>query len=142
MQFSNTVTIERPVADVFAYLARLENLPQWNYAISETRQVSGGSVGVGTRYTQTRRLPSHSSEEVAVVAYESERQLVLRGTFGPFQGSARYVLEPLGNATRLVNDMELEASGVMRLVAPLAAARVKAAVAANLDVLKQVLEAR
>jgi len=36
--------------------------------------------------------------------------------------------------------MTLQASGPLRLVAPLAAPRVKAAVAANLDTLKQILE--
>ena len=36
--------------------------------------------------------------------------------------------------------MNLKPSGPMRLVAPLAASRVKSAVAANLDTLKQILE--
>jgi hypothetical protein len=43
--------------------------------------------------------------------------------------------------TRLTNEVDLEpASGVLRLVAPLAIPRVKAAVAQNLGKLKQVLE--
>jgi len=44
-------------------------------------------------------------------------------------------------ATRLINVVDLEpSSGVLRLLAPLAASRVKESVAANLDTLKQVLE--
>ena len=43
--------------------------------------------------------------------------------------------------TRLTNEVNLEpTSGVLRLVAPLAVPRVKAAVAQNLGKLKQVLE--
>jgi len=34
--FENTVTIQRPVEDVFAFLADFEYVPTWNYAILET----------------------------------------------------------------------------------------------------------
>lgn len=47
MHFTNTITIARPVAEVFAFLARFENLPRWNQAISETRQTTIGRVGAG-----------------------------------------------------------------------------------------------
>jgi hypothetical protein len=49
--FENTVTIRRPVEDVFAFLADFENVPKWNYAIVETRKVSPGPVGVSGRHT-------------------------------------------------------------------------------------------
>jgi Polyketide cyclase / dehydrase and lipid transport len=54
--FENTVTIRRPVEDVFAFLADFENVPAWNPAIVETRKVSPGPVGVGTTYRQTSRV--------------------------------------------------------------------------------------
>jgi hypothetical protein len=46
----------------------------------------------------------------------------------------------VGDATRLTNAVDLEPSGLLRLVAPLAASRVRAAVAGNLDTLRQILE--
>jgi hypothetical protein len=45
--FENTVTIRRPIAAVFAFLADFENIPAWNYAIVETRKVSPGAGGWG-----------------------------------------------------------------------------------------------
>jgi hypothetical protein len=75
-----------------------------------------------------------------VTTYEPNQKLSIRGTFGPFVGSATYVLDPMDNATHLINTMDLEPSGLVKLVAPLAASRVKAAVAANLDTLRQLLE--
>ena len=51
--FENTVTIRRPIAAVFAFLADFENIPAWNYAIVETRKVSPGPVGVGTTFSFT-----------------------------------------------------------------------------------------
>jgi hypothetical protein len=38
----------------------------WNYAIAETREITDGPVGVGSRYRQTRRLPTRSEETFAV----------------------------------------------------------------------------
>ena len=42
---------------VFAYLAHFENLPRWNYAISDTRKTSSGPVGVGSRYGRPGPFP-------------------------------------------------------------------------------------
>jgi hypothetical protein len=71
----------------------------------------------------------------------SSRQLVIEGQIGPFQARLGYVLEPVGDATRLTNVAELEPSStISRLLAPLAASRVKAAVASNLETLKVILE--
>jgi uncharacterized protein YndB with AHSA1/START domain len=140
MKFTNTVTINRPTADVFAFLAHFENVPRWNHAISETRKITGGPVDVGSVYRQTRTLPSRSEETFEVTEFEPDRRLSIRGALGPFQGEITYLLEAAGNATALANTMNLQPSGPLRLVAPLAASRVKSAVAANLDTLKQILE--
>lgn len=140
MNFTNTVTINRRPAEVFAFLAQFENVPQWNYAISETWKITGGSATVGSVYRQTRTLPSRGEETFEVTEFEPARRLSIRGALGPFHGDVTYLLEPAGNATALANTVDLQPSGPLRLVAPLVASRVKSAVAANLDTLKQILE--
>jgi uncharacterized membrane protein len=140
MKFTNVVTINRPRAEVFAYLARFENIPLWNYAISETRQLTSGQVGVGTRYRQLRTLPSRSEEEFEVVEFEPDRRLSLDGDLALFHGRVSYDLEAAGESTTLTNSMDLQASGAMNLVAQLATRRVQSAVAENLGVLKALLE--
>ena len=140
MKFTNAITINRPPAEVFAFLAHFENVPLWNYAISETRKITGGPVDVGSRYRQTRTVPTRSEETFEVTEFEPDRRLSIQGTLGPFHGDITYLLEPAGSATALTNTMNLQPSGPLRLVAPLAASRVKSAVAANLDTLRQILE--
>ena len=83
--FENTVTITRPVEEVFTYLADAENLPQWNYAIEQTRKISPGPVGVGTLYRQTRTLPGRSQEDFEIVVFQPPGQLALDGTFRAVQ---------------------------------------------------------
>jgi uncharacterized protein YndB with AHSA1/START domain len=139
--FENTVTIRRAVEDVFAFLADFENIPTWNYAIVETKKTSPGPVGVGTTYRQLRSVPSRSEEGFQVTAFEPSSRLEIHGDIGPFTATISYLLAPTDHGTRLTNVVDLEsASGVLRLVAPLAASRVKTAVAANLDTLKRLLE--
>ncbi len=140
MKFTNTVTIRCPRSDVFAYLADFEKIPRWNYAIEQTRKITDGPVGVGSRYHQTRTLPRRSQETFEVVGFEPEHTIVIRGDLGPFHGDVSYVLETSGDATVLTNTMDLTASGPLRLVAPIASAGIRNAVAANLDVLRQTLE--
>ena len=141
MDFTNTITINRPPAEVFDFLAHFENLPRWNYAISETRKVSGGPVGVGSRYRQTRTLPTHGEETFEVTDFDMNHKLSIRGPLGPFHAEVTYVLAPVEHGTILTNTMYLQPSGALRLVAPLAASGIKSAVAANLETLKQILEA-
>jgi carbon monoxide dehydrogenase subunit G len=138
--FENTVIIQRPVEDVFAFLADFENVPKWNYAIIETRKVSPGPVGVGTAYRQTRSVPRRSEEGFEVTVFEPARRLEVQGQIGPFKAGTSYLLAPAGSGTRLTNAVELESSGLLAVVTPLATSRVKHAVAANLDKLRQLLE--
>jgi Polyketide cyclase / dehydrase and lipid transport len=138
--FQNTVMIGRPIEDVHAFLAHLENAPKWNYAIVETRKVSEGPVGVGSIYHQVRSIPSRSEERLEVTAYIPPRRLEIRGRLGPFPSRLSYVLDATPEGTRVTNEVELELRGPARLLAPVAVSRVRDAVAANLAELKKLLE--
>jgi carbon monoxide dehydrogenase subunit G len=139
--FENTVIIRRPVEEVFSFLADFENVPRWNYAIVETTKVSPGPVGVGTTYRQIRSVPRRSEEGFEVTAFEPPRRLEVQGQIGPFRARISYLLEPTGSGTRLRNAVDLGSSGLSTIVALPVTSRVKHAVAANLDTLKQLLGA-
>ena len=42
--------IDKPVKDVFAFVADPNNMPKWNSAVVSLEQVSPGDVGVGTKF--------------------------------------------------------------------------------------------
>jgi hypothetical protein len=122
--FQNTVTIRRAIDDVFAFLADFENVPTWNYAIVETKKTSPGPVGVGTTYRQIRSIPDTSEEGFEVTAFEPTSRLEVHGNIGHFIATISYLLTPTGDGTRLTNVVNLKpSSGVLRLLAPLAASR-------------------
>src|SRR6266545_4601717 len=114
MKFTNTIRINRQPAEVFAFLADFEKLPRWNYAISQTRKVTGGPVDVGSRFRQTRTVPTRSEETFEVTGYEPDRRLAIRGTFGPLPAEITYLIDPAGSATRLTNTVNLQPAGPIR----------------------------
>ncbi len=136
----NTVMIRRPIEEVFGFLSQFESVPEWNYAIVETRKVSEGPVGVGTIYHQVRSVPSRSEERFEVTVYNPSRHLEIRGQLGPFPSRLSYALDALPEGTRVTNTVELELRGPGRLLGRVAVPRVRDAVAANLRKLKEVLE--
>jgi carbon monoxide dehydrogenase subunit G len=138
--FENTVMIGRPIEDVFAFLSDFENVPKWNYAIVETHKVSEGPVGVGTTYRQVRSVPSRSEERFEVIAYDPPRHLAIQGQLGPLPSRLSYALEGLQEGTRVTNSVELKLRGLGRLLGPVAVARVRDAVDANLRKLKELLD--
>jgi uncharacterized protein YndB with AHSA1/START domain len=140
MRFSNTITIDRNPDAVFGYLADLENLPEWNYAIQQTRKVTADPVGAGSRYLQTRTIPVHRQEGLEVIEFDPDRSLTLRGSLNSFRALISYTLRPDGNTTALTNTVDLQPPRTLNLLAPIATHRIQSAVAANLNVLKRTLE--
>jgi carbon monoxide dehydrogenase subunit G len=97
---------------------------------------------VGTTYRQIRSIPSRSEESFEVTEFEPDRRLAIRGGLGPLEGTLMYELEPAGGGTRLTNRADLQAHGLAKRAAPLAAGRIREAVAENLAKLKELLESR
>jgi uncharacterized protein YndB with AHSA1/START domain len=132
--------IRLPRHTVFALLERPEAIPVWNPAIESARPLTDGNVRKGSRFLLRRADPRPAIEEAEVIEHEPNRRYALQGDFGPFVGALEYRLEEAPEGTRLHHVAYLEPKGPTRLITPLAARRVRAAVADDLDRLGRVLE--
>ena len=54
---SETVTVERPIAEVFAFLADGMNEPSWRPRVTNVGHVEGTDNGVGATFKQTMKGP-------------------------------------------------------------------------------------
>ncbi len=141
VQFENSITIERPVEEVFAYVADVANDPAWHTDVVKGRKVSDGPIGIGSRL-QIRIKPfmgvSEGIEEV--VGYEPNRLYQVRAEMGPMRPTLTCRFEPVDGRTRLSRRVEIQTSGplslLMTLMRPMMARR-NAGFVANL---KRVLE--
>ena len=108
MRLEHEVEVARPPEEVYAYLARVENLPRWQSGVSAVARQSE------TRFTEKRSFLGRKAEsEVEITTAEPPRELTLRVVSGPVKATIRHLLEPAGAGTRL--RVEVEAPGVPRL---------------------------
>lgn len=138
---SGSVTINRPVEDVFNYVTDMSNDPSWHTDVLEARKTSEGPVGVGTTW-HSRFKPSMgvSEGDMEVVAFEPNRMEVLRGVIGPMQPTLSYMLEPIDGGTRFTRRIQIKVSGMMRVMEPLMRLMTPRRNAGFLANLKRVLE--
>ena len=116
-----TVEIDRPSAEVFAFVADQTNAPRWQRGLYEVRRTTQGQIGVGTEHVFVRRFAGRRLESRnRYIDYEDGRYVAFEIPEGWVSGHASYLVEPIGaDRTRLISRVSLRASGPVRLVAPL-----------------------
>ena len=137
IEFTNQVTIDRPIDEVFGFVADLENVPKWNYYVLDVSKTSGGPLGVGATFHQVRKT---DEQDFRVVAYQPDRQVTIQ-TIPPStpEFEMRFTFEPAGDGTRVTDEWKLD-TGRNALIERLGARRIQAAALENLGKLKELLE--
>ena len=137
LEFENTVYIDRPIGEVFAYLSDFENIPKWNYYVLDVRQLSESPIGVGTTYHQVRKT---DKQDFRITEFEPNHTVAVKTLpqSSP-ELEMRFSLYEEGNTTRIRDEWKLD-MGRPAVLERLALRRVKSAVAENLAKLKKLLE--
>ena len=137
IEFTNTVEIRRIHEEVFGFIADFENMPKWNYFVTDVTKRSGGPIGVGTVFDQTRKTDGQSYQITELIPGQRVEVTTTPGSTLAFM--MRFDFEPTPDGTRITDHWDLQ-SGHNPLVELLGERRIKAAVAENLGKLKQLLE--
>jgi uncharacterized protein YndB with AHSA1/START domain len=135
-----SVTINRPVSEVFAFVADGEKCPQWRPGVLDIKRVSGD--GLGTTYAQGVKGPMgrRIAADYTITAYEPDRRLEFQTTTGPARPHGRYDLEPVDGGTRLAFTLDAELTGFRKLLMGSAVQKTMDSEVQTLDNLKRVLE--
>jgi uncharacterized protein YndB with AHSA1/START domain len=137
----NTVIIERPVEDVFAYLADGTNNPHWRSGVVSIERAPGDE-GVGAVYRQVLTGPGGRkiAGDYEVTAYERPHRLAFQVIAGPARPTGEFTLAPAGaGRTRVTFTLDLTPTGLMRVMSGMIAKTMRAEVD-QLTRLKAVLE--
>jgi uncharacterized protein YndB with AHSA1/START domain len=135
------VTIQRPVEEVFAYVADGEHCPAWRPGVVDIRRVSGS--GVGERYAQGVRGPMgrRIAADYEVTIFEPNRRIEFQTVTGPARPHGRYDFAATDGGTRLRFALDAEVGGLAGMFMKSAVQRTMDAEVRTLDNLKRVLEA-
>ena len=85
-----TITIDRPVAEVFSFVADGRNGSQWRTGVLDVALQSG--EGLGAIYRQGVRGPGgrRIAADYEVTSYEPDRLLAFRAIAGPVRPKGSY----------------------------------------------------
>ena len=136
-----TVVINRPVAEVFAFIARAENMPRWAKYITDAAQTSEGAVDVGTTcYVVSKMMGMNVKQNFTVTECIPDRVYAAKSTSGPVPMESRYVLEEASGATELHVSVTTDLSGVMKMAGPLLIRKLRKQMREDHESLKRFLE--
>ena len=140
-QAQHTVTINRPVEAVFAFVADGEKCPRWRPGVLDIKRVSGDG-GVGTRYEQGVSGPMgrRIAADYEITKSDTNRLLEFQTVTRPARPRGRYDFESVGGGTRLSFALDAELTGISKLLMGSMVQKTMESEVATLDTLKQVLE--
>jgi uncharacterized membrane protein len=136
-----SVLIDRPLEDVFAFIANVENNPVWQTGMQEAEITSEGPIGVGSTYSQLAKFLGRPVESTfEIVEYEDNHKIKGRSTSGSFPITFTRTAVSTPEGTKVSALIEGDASGFFRLAEPLLNRMVQRQVKADYSKLKTLLE--
>jgi len=139
----HTIEIERPAPHVFAFLAASERRQRWMSALKESKQVSDGPLGLGTRFRDVFEDHGQRFEiDAEIVEWEPHDKLVIELKASAFESRVTQLLAPGENGgTRLTTRMDTEyKSALARLMAGVVTGHAQKQLEDDLARLKEILE--
>jgi uncharacterized membrane protein len=150
MKVEESVVIDRPPQDVFAYLEVRSNDAMWMASVIESAWLDADAgdaapVGVGRRGRMVMKLPGRRAEFIDEVAeYEPGRRIAHRTVEGPFSLRTACLCDPAGDGgcrATVVGEVDRLPGGVFgRLAAPVVTSIIRRGFRADLARLKHILE--
>lgn len=132
-------TIDRSPVEVFDFCSDLRNEQVWNPTLEYVEKLTGGPVGVGTRFAA--RWSNTGRLVVEVVGFDPPRMWETRSRAGGLMVTVQGRLSDLAPGTRYETTVGVEAMGLARLYAPLALIGMRRREPENLQHIKNTLEA-
>lgn len=113
---NESVTIDRPIEEVFNFIADSENDPRWCPSVEEIEQIAGNGAGPGTRY-RMHHAPGGMNFDAIVEIFESNPPHSLKWIMTDSGHTLRgtYELEAVDGKTHLTQTSEITLEGWLRI---------------------------
>jgi uncharacterized protein YndB with AHSA1/START domain len=119
-RIAGEIIINRPIAEVFDFVADERNEPRYNAAMVRAEQLSEGPIGVGTRFqtelsTRGKTMPM----VVEFTEYERPRRLASSTSSRMMETVGALTFEPVPSGTRMRWEWDVRPFGLLKLSGPL-----------------------
>ena len=137
-----SVTVNRPLEEVFRFMTDNQNALQWQSGLLEAR-VTNDVVGVGKTWVDVVQVLGRRIEIASeLTEFEPLRVVGFKSTSGPIPIEGHYSYEPIGQGTKVTFTLQGEPGGFFKLAEPLVARSTQRQWETNLANLKDLLEQR
>jgi uncharacterized protein YndB with AHSA1/START domain len=115
------IVINRPVEEVFDFVADERNEPRYNPRMPRVEKLSPGPVGLGSRFrAEMRTRPRPMEMTTEFTGYERPRRLASTTRMSRMDIRGTLSFDPVPGGTRMRWSWELEPHGLLKLMTPLA----------------------
>src|SRR5947209_5569290 len=143
MKVKQSVVIDLPTEETFAYISDLENMVDWSNAVIAIRKISPGGMYVGATLRSTIRfLGRWLDMSFEIVEHEPGRYLTIKSVPGVTPCLFCSQLEPVHGGTIVSQEAVIHLTGILGLEEPVATKVVRRQLEYDLLTLKDVLEGR
>jgi uncharacterized membrane protein len=137
-----SIIINRPVAEVFAFVANFENHPKWESNFQKVKLLTSTPIGVGTKYQCDMKLPGQiATSKFEITQYEVNKKIAFEGEpAGPAKPDGSFLFEAVPGGTKITLLPRPEFRGVFKLLEPMMAGYIRKQNQEHLSKLKRILE--
>ena len=119
MRLNKTVTVDKPVDKVFAYLSDFATTTEWDPGTVQTVRISGDGA-VGTEYRNTTRFAGRQTQLTYVVdELVPNQRIALRGENKTVIAHDTMTFRTSGRGTEVTYTADFTFKGLTRFLAPL-----------------------
>jgi uncharacterized membrane protein len=141
-RIERSITIDRPVEEVFEFTHDLTKNPLWQTTLVDIEPQFDGQMRVGSQWREVRKFIGKRIETVLeLTEYDANARSAVRMVSGPVPLNGIYEYEPVNGGTRFTVTGELDAHGFFKLAEPVFARITGRELESNLGHLKDLLEA-
>jgi carbon monoxide dehydrogenase subunit G len=141
IDIDHSVTIDRPLEEVWDFVSDPANNPQWQSGVIQSDQSPIGPIGVGTRVRIVRRLMGQRMELVLeTTEFAPYEKFAFKSLSGPLDVSGFLAVAATDTGTEVTYRGTGKAAGVLGLGETIIAGLVNKQISDDLKALKALLE--
>jgi hypothetical protein len=118
-KITGEIIIDRPVGQVYDFVADETNEPKYNPDLLRSEKVTDGPIGVGTRFAAQHASVGHPVDMIVeVTGYDRPRRFASRTTMGWAEVRGELTFDAAETGTRMRWAWDVQPKGLARVLTP------------------------